>query len=160
MMTHTWPALANLGLSTLSAIQDGRLRYRVTTGSLDAAQRFTGIASRAIARFRNLSLVATTTRKVSTASRNDWQGMCHTLATGTVTSRERKDLEILDRVGGGDGFASGPIFGLLQGLSVQEALEVGAAHGALAMTTPGDNHMATLSEVLTRAQGNGPSTHR
>lgn len=77
MMTHTWPALANLGLSTLSAIQDGRLRYRVTTGSQDAAQRFTGIASRAIARFRNLSLVATTTRKVSTANRNDWQGMCH-----------------------------------------------------------------------------------
>jgi 2-dehydro-3-deoxygluconokinase len=137
-----------------------RLGIEAPTGSLNAAQRFTEIASRAIARFPNLSLVATTTRKVSTANRNDWQGMCHTLATGTVTSRERKDLEILDRIGGGDGFASGLIYGLLQGLNVQEAVEIGAAHGALAMTTPGDNSMATLSEVLTAAQGKGSSTHR
>lgn len=127
---------------------------------LAGAPRFTSIASRTLARFPNLGMVATTTRTVSSASRNDWQGMCHTSATGTVASRELKDLEILDRVGGGDGFASGLIYGLLQGLPVQEAIEIAAAHGALAMTTPGDNSMATLAEVLAAAQGHRTSTNR
>ncbi|MFF1254429.1 PfkB family carbohydrate kinase [Pseudarthrobacter sp. NPDC058329] len=137
-----------------------RLGIEPPADSLQGEARFSSIASRTLARFPNLNLVATTARKVTTASRNDWQGMCHTLATGTVVSRERKDLEILDRVGGGDGFASGLIYGLLQGLTIQEAVEIGAAHGALAMTTPGDNSMATLPEVLAAAQGIGSSTHR
>lgn len=137
-----------------------RLGIELPSESLAGAPRFTAIASRTLARFPTLGMVATTTRRVSSASRNDWHGMCHTAATGTVSSRERRDLEILDRVGGGDGFASGLIYGLLQGLSVQDAVEIGAAHGALAMTTPGDNSMATLAEVLTAAQGERTSTNR
>jgi 2-dehydro-3-deoxygluconokinase len=137
-----------------------RLGIEPPSGSLAGAQRFTCIAGRTLARFPNLCLVASTARTVSSASRNDWHGMCHTGAAGTVISRKRKDLEILDRVGGGDGFASGLIYGLLQGLQVQEAVDIGAAHGALAMTTPGDNSMATLAEVLTAARGAGTSTNR
>jgi 2-dehydro-3-deoxygluconokinase len=59
----------------------------------------------------------------------------------------REDLEIFDRVGGGDSFASGLIYGLLEGKGAQWAVECGAAHGALAMTTPGDTTMATLADV-------------
>jgi 2-dehydro-3-deoxygluconokinase len=65
----------------------------------------------------------------------------------------RKDLEILDRVGGGDSFASGLIFGLLDGRDLDWAVECGVAHGALAMTTPGDTSMATLPEVLATMKG-------
>jgi len=67
----------------------------------------------------------------------------------------RNDLEILDRVGGGDGFASGLIYGLLQGDDPQRAVELGAAHGALAMTTPGDTSMAALREVESQLSGRG-----
>jgi 2-dehydro-3-deoxygluconokinase len=67
----------------------------------------------------------------------------------------RNDLEIFDRVGGGDGFASGLFFGLLNGDDPQRAVELGAAHGALAMTTPGDTSMATRSEVEAQLRGGG-----
>jgi len=96
--------------------------------------------------YPNLRLVATTLRNARTASRNDWGAACY--ADGTLhVATTRPDLEILDRVGGGDSFASGLIYGLLAGRPVQNALEYGAAHGALAMTTPGDTSMATLAEV-------------
>jgi 2-dehydro-3-deoxygluconokinase len=98
------------------------------------------------------SVVATTLRKATTASRNDWGALCY--ADGDFhEARNRQDLEIYDRVGGGDGFASGLIYGFLTGQSPQWAVECGAAHGALAMTTPGDTTMATLSEVLNLMQG-------
>jgi 2-dehydro-3-deoxygluconokinase len=64
-----------------------------------------------------------------------------------------RDIEVFDRVGGGDSFASGLIYGLLEGLGTQRATEIGAAHGALAMTTPGDTSMATLAEVELAASG-------
>jgi 2-dehydro-3-deoxygluconokinase len=93
------------------------------------------------------SVVATTLRKATTATRNDWGAICY--ADGQfVEATMRPDLEILDRVGGGDSFASGLIYGFLTGSPAQWAVECGAAHGALAMTTPGDTSMATLSEVL------------
>ena len=96
--------------------------------------------------YPNLRLVATTLRNARTASRNDWGAACY--ADGTLhVATTRPDLEILDRVGGGDSFASGLIYGLLTGRPVQNALEYGAANGALAMTTPGDTSMATLAEV-------------
>jgi len=99
-------------------------------------------------------LVAVTLRKATTASRNDWGAICHDGAE-FFESTQRKDLEILDRVGGGDSFASGLVYGLLSGKETQWALECGAAHAALAMTTPGDTSMATLNEVerLMRAPG-------
>jgi 2-dehydro-3-deoxygluconokinase len=97
--------------------------------------------------FPNLAVVATTLRNAKTATRNDWGA----LAYGDGRFYEaamRQDLEIYDRVGGGDSFASGLIYGLLKGQDLQWAVECGAAHGALAMTTPGDTSMATLQEVL------------
>jgi 2-dehydro-3-deoxygluconokinase len=97
--------------------------------------------------FPNLALIATTLRHAKTATRNDWGAMCHYDGVFYVAP-VREDLEIYDRVGGGDSFASGLIYGFLSGKDPQWALECGAAHGALAMTTPGDTTMATLKEVL------------
>jgi 2-dehydro-3-deoxygluconokinase len=99
-------------------------------------------------------VVATTLRKATTASRNDWGAICY--AGGNFyQAPNRKDLEILDRVGGGDSFASGLIYGLLAGKGPQWAVECGAAHGALAMTTPGDTTMVTMEEVLQVMKGAG-----
>ena len=96
--------------------------------------------------FANVSVVATTLRGARTATRNDWGAACW--ADGELyVSPVRRDLEILDRVGGGDSFASGLIYGLLMGFTPDRALEYGTAHGALAMSTPGDTSMATLAEV-------------
>jgi 2-dehydro-3-deoxygluconokinase len=93
------------------------------------------------------AVVATTLRNATTASRNDWGAIC--FADGVFhEAKTRKDLEIYDRVGGGDSFASGLVYGLMTGQSAQWAVECGAAHGALAMTTPGDTSMATREEVL------------
>jgi 2-dehydro-3-deoxygluconokinase len=98
--------------------------------------------------------VATTLRKATTATRNDWGAICY--AEGQFyEATKRENLEILDRVGGGDSFASGLIFGFLSGKGAQWAVECGAAHGALAMTTPGDTTMATLEEVLQVMKGAG-----
>ena len=99
-----------------------------------------------IARFPNLWAVATTLRAATTASVNDWGAILY--ADGAFhEATERKGLEIYDRVGGGDGFASGVIYALLAGKSPQEAVEFGATHGALSMTTPGDTSMMALDEV-------------
>jgi 2-dehydro-3-deoxygluconokinase len=92
-------------------------------------------------------MAAVTLRKANTATRNDWGAICYYDSVFyEVPSRE--DLEIYDRVGGGDSFASGLIYGMLEEKGPQWAVECGAAHGALAMTTPGDTSMATLKEVL------------
>ncbi len=101
-----------------------------------------------------LQTVAATLRKAKTATKNDWGAVCY--ADGTFhEARNRQDLEIFDRVGGGDSFASGFIYGLLAGHPAQWAVECGAAHGALAMTMPGDTSMATLKEVLQVMDGAG-----
>jgi 2-dehydro-3-deoxygluconokinase len=99
-------------------------------------------------------MVAATLRQAKTASRNDWGAVCY--ADGEFyEARRRDDLEIYDRVGGGDSFASGLIYGMLAGKDPQWAVECGAAHGALAMTTPGDTTMATLKEVMQVMRGAG-----
>lgn len=99
-------------------------------------------------------VVATTLRKANTASRNDWGAICY--CDGVFhEAKSREDLEIYDRVGGGDSFASGLIYGFLTGQPANWAVECGAAHGALAMTTPGDTTMATLKEVLSVMKGVG-----
>ena len=104
------------------------------------------------ATYPNLELVATTLRVARTATRNDWGGACY--ADGQLTvATPRVDLEILDRIGGGDSFASGLIYGILAGLPLRESLEYGVAHGALAMTTPGDISMASLAEVQALVAG-------
>ena len=100
----------------------------------------------------SFSVVAATLRKATTATRNDWGAMCYS-GGEFFQARDRKDLEIYDRVGGGDSFAAGLIYGFLTGRGPQWAVECGAAHGALAMTTPGDTSMATLEEVLRLMDG-------
>lgn len=97
-------------------------------------------------------VVATTLRKAKTATRNDWGAICY--ADGQFyEATHRHDVEIFDRVGGGDSFASGLIYGFLSGNGPQWAVECGAAHGALVMTTPGDTSMASLKEVLQLMKG-------
>jgi len=112
------------------------------------------------AEFPNFAVVATTLRGVRTATVNDWAAMAWSARTGFVQSVNREGLEIFDRVGGGDSFASGLIYGLLIGGDLAEAVEYGAAHGALAMTTPGDTSMAVLSEVAALAAGGGARVQR
>jgi 2-dehydro-3-deoxygluconokinase len=107
---------------------------------------FQNMTSELVQTFPNLKLSATTLRAVRSASRNDWSALCW--ADGRFYHAPyQEDLEILDRVGSGDSFASGLIYGFLQFNDPQKAVEYGAAHGALAMTTPGDTSMASLKEV-------------
>ncbi len=95
--------------------------------------------------YPNLRTVATSLRTVRTATENSWGGILY--HRGEFFEVAQRDIEILDRVGGGDSFASGVIFGLLKDRGPRFALECGVAHGALAMSTPGDTSMASLSEV-------------
>lgn len=109
-------------------------------------KNFQKMIERAIKEFPNFKVVATTLRNAKTASINDWGAVCYVdgeLHQATL----RENLEIYDRVGGGDSFASGLIYGFLENKGAQYAVECGAAHGALAMTTPGDTTMASLKEV-------------
>ncbi len=108
---------------------------------------FGGIIHEVIREFPNLAVVATTLRHAKTATLNDWGALCY-CDDRLHEARVRENLEIYDRVGGGDSFASGLIYGFLAGKEPQWAVDCGAAHGALAMTTPGDTSMATLKEVL------------
>jgi 2-dehydro-3-deoxygluconokinase len=107
---------------------------------------FRRMIEKAVAQFPNFKIVATTLRNAKTATINDWGAVCYS-AGEFYEAPVRENLEILDRVGGGDSFASGLIYGLLTGRGPQWSVECGAAHGALAMTTPGDTTMATLAEV-------------
>ena len=109
--------------------------------------------------FPNFKVVATTLRTVKTATVNDWSAICW--ADGEIyKSNEYNGLEIMDRVGGGDSFASGLIFGLMETGDPLMAVNYGAAHGALAMTTPGDTTMASRTEVEAIMSGAGARVKR
>ena len=112
----------------------------------------------AVAEFPNFQVVATTLRKVITATRNEWSALCW--YAGKLHESTHRELEIMDRVGGGDSFASGLIYGLMEKADAAAAVEYGAAHGALAMTTPGDTSMATLAEVDSLVQGKSARVKR
>ncbi|MDX6439380.1 MAG: 2-dehydro-3-deoxygluconokinase [Gaiellaceae bacterium] len=120
---------------------------------------YAAVFEQAVEDYPNLAIVATSLRSVRSASVNSWSGLCF-VAGRLIEAQSRSELEIFDRVGGGDSFASGLIYGLLSGLEIEEALELGVAHGALAMTTPGDNSMATLEEVKRLAAGGNARVHR
>jgi 2-dehydro-3-deoxygluconokinase len=107
---------------------------------------FKNMILEAVKEYPNFKVAATTLRTVKTATVNSWGAICYYQGKFHEATH-RADLEILDRVGGGDSFASGLIYGFLATGDAQEAVEYGAAHGALAMTTPGDTSMATLAEV-------------
>ena len=108
----------------------------------------------AVKEFPNFKVAATTLRRVITATKNDWSAILWH-AGQFHESRPYPELEILDRVGGGDSFASGLQFGFLQFNDGQKAVDYGAAHGALASTTPGDTSMATRKEVEKQISGGG-----
>lgn len=103
------------------------------------------------AAYPNLKLVASTLRTAQTASRNAWGAIA--LYQDQIVHVPQRDVDILDRVGGGDSFASGLIYGFLAGKPVEWAVKCGVAHGALAMTTPGDTSMATFAEVERAMKG-------
>ncbi len=117
------------------------------------AEAFKAMIRTVVAEFP-FKVVATTLRTAKTASFNDWGAICY--ADGEIyQAKHRENLQLLDRVGGGDSFASGLIYGFLTGQGPQFAVDCGAAHGALAMTTPGDTTMATLKEVQQVMRGGG-----
>lgn len=113
----------------------------------------------AVAEYPNFKVVGTTLRNAKTASINDWGAICYS-DSQFYEAKLRENLEIYDRVGGGDSFASGLIYGFLTEQGAQRAVEYGAAHGALAMTTPGDTSMATLAEVEKLMKGGGARVAR
>jgi 2-dehydro-3-deoxygluconokinase len=120
---------------------------------------FKQMIKQAASEFPNWSAAATTLRAAHTASLNDWGAILY-LDGRFYEASHRPSVQILDRVGGGDSFASGLIYGLLAGLHPQLAVDYGAAHGALAMSTPGDTSMARLAEVEALATGAAPRIQR
>lgn len=120
---------------------------------------FEKMIRKAVAEFPNFKVAATTLRNAKTASINDWGAVCFTNNT-LFQATMRENLEIFDRVGGGDSFASGLIYGFLSGEDAQFAVNCGAAHGALAMTTPGDTTMASLADVQRVMKGGGARVAR
>ena len=109
--------------------------------------------------YPNLKIIATTLREVKSATINNWSALC--FANNDVyKATQYDDLEILDRVGGGDSFASGLIYGLMTTDDIAKSVEYGVAHGALAMTTAGDTTMASLKEVEALMKGSGARVQR
>ncbi len=120
---------------------------------------FKNMISNAVEMYPNFQAVATTLRGVKTATINDWGAVCW-YEGNFHEAIHRPNLEIMDRVGGGDSFASGLIYGFLTGQNADKAVNYGAAHGALAMTTPGDTTMATVKEVEKLLAGAGARVDR
>ncbi|HEY9174910.1 MAG TPA: sugar kinase [Verrucomicrobiae bacterium] len=122
-------------------------------------EAFKRMIETAVEAFPNFQATATTLRAAKTATVNDWAALAW-VQSRFYESRQYPDLEILDRVGGGDSFASGFIYGLMATGDPQKAVDYGAAHGALAMTTPGDTSMASRDEVEKLMQGGGARVQR
>ena len=123
------------------------------------ATAFKKMIQMAVKAFPNFKATATTLRTAKTATVNDWAAIAW-MDGKFYESRKYPDLEILDRVGGGDSFASGFIYGLMTTGDPQRAVDYGAAHGALAMTTPGDTSMASKDEVEKLVKGGGARVQR
>jgi len=126
--------------------------------SIDVSS-FKKMIATAVKTFPNFKVTATTLRTVKTATVNDW-GAIAWAGGEFYEATHRENLEIFDRVGGGDSFASGLIYGLITTGDPQKAVEYGAAHGALAMTTPGDTSMASVAEVEKLVKGGGARVQR
>jgi 2-dehydro-3-deoxygluconokinase len=120
---------------------------------------FKRMMEEAVRVFPNFKVIATTLRNAKTATTNDWGAVIYA-GEQFFEAVLRENLEVYDRVGGGDSFASGLIYALLAGKGPKDAVEYGAAHGALAMTTPGDTTMATLPEVERTIRGTTARVNR
>jgi 2-dehydro-3-deoxygluconokinase len=127
------------------------------TSSLDTAAFFETI-DRVIERFPDIKVVATTLREVKTTNRHNWSAVAW--FGGERVTAPTRELDVLDRVGGGDGFASGLIYGLLNGESPEQSVRLGWAHGALITTFPGDTTMATVEDVRALASGGSARIQR
>ncbi len=119
---------------------------------------FFGMIDRVVARYPGVKIVATTLREVHSANRHSWGAVAW--VNGRTIVSPTAELEVYDRVGGGDGFASGFFYGLLTGATPEEALRLGWAHGALLTTFPGDTTMATLEQVRAFAKGGSARIQR
>jgi 2-dehydro-3-deoxygluconokinase len=121
-------------------------------------QTFFGMIEAVVKQFPNIKMVATTLREVHSANRHDWAAVLW--LDGKRYVSPMCELDVLDRIGGGDGFAAGLIYGLLAGRDPEEALRLGWAHGALLTTFPGDVTMAKLPEVEAFAKGGSARVQR
>ncbi|MGA9113284.1 MAG: sugar kinase [Candidatus Dormiibacterota bacterium] len=129
----------------------------VASSTLDASP-FVAMMGEVTARFPRIRVVATTLRAVRSASRHGWSAVVW--ANGDCHVAPPMELDVYDRVGGGDGFASGLFYGLLSGASVEASMRLGWAHGALLTTYPGDTTMATLAQVRALAEGGSARIQR
>ena len=127
------------------------------TSGLDPSA-FLGMISEVVSRYPQVKVVATTLREVHSTSRHSWSAVAW--VNGTSYLGSTMELDVYDRVGGGDGFAAGFFYGLLTGAEPDEALRLGCAHGALVATYPGDTTMATLAQVRALAQGSSARIQR
>jgi 2-dehydro-3-deoxygluconokinase len=127
------------------------------TSKLDPSTFF-GMIDEVVAKHPQVKIVATTLREVHSTNRHSWGAVAW--VNGETYVSPTAELDVLDRVGGGDGFASGFIYGLLAGESPEEALKLGWAHGALLTTFPGDTTMATLEQVRAFAKGGSARIQR
>ena len=128
-----------------------------THGKLDPSSFF-AMQSTVSERFANIKAVATTMREVNSTNRHDWSAVLW--YDGKAYTAPTCSLDVYDRVGGGDGFASGLIYGFLAGKTPEESLRLGWAHGALLTSFPGDTTMATLAQVEALAQGSSARIQR
>jgi 2-dehydro-3-deoxygluconokinase len=119
---------------------------------------FFAMIEKVTAKLPHVKAVATTLREVSSTNRHTWSALAW--VSGRTHAAPTCELDVIDRVGGGDGFASGLIYGLLAGEPVDQALRLGWAHGALLTTTPGDTTMVTLEQVKAFAQGGSARIQR
>jgi 2-dehydro-3-deoxygluconokinase len=127
------------------------------SSALDASS-FKKMIEKVLARFPHVKVVATTLREVQSASRHRWSAVVW--QNGEFWQAPVAELDVLDRVGGGDGFAAGLFYGMLAGLPMEESIRLGFAHGALLTTFPGDTTMATLSQVKALAGGGSARIQR
>jgi len=119
---------------------------------------FLGMISQVVSRYPGVKVIATTLREVHSTSRHSWSAVAW--VNGTSYVAPTMELDVYDRVGGGDGFAAGFFYGLLTGVEPDQALRLGWAHGALVATYPGDTTMATLEQVQALAQGSSARIQR
>ncbi len=119
---------------------------------------FFGLIDEVVARYPHVKAVATTLREVHSTNRHSWSAVAW--VAGQTHQAPTAELDVLDRVGGGDGFAAGFVYGLLTGTPAEEAVRLGWAHGALLTTFPGDTTMATLAEVRAFAKGGSARIQR
>ena len=119
---------------------------------------FYAVIDKAVKKFPNVKIVATTLREVYSTNRHSWAAVAW--VNGKTHQSPTAELDILDRVGGGDGYAAGFFYGLLSGATEQEAVNLGWAHGALLTTFPGDTSMATVEQVKAFAKGSSARIQR